>query len=264
VTFGDLSPTTLAAVAALMVLVWLLSLAVRDASIVDIVWGLGFAMIAVVGYVRAEGYPARRTLVAVLTMVWGVRLAVHLLMRNWGAGEDYRYQAMRRRWGTRFPVVSLVTVFGLQGVIMWVVSLPVQAAQVSPTPGRLTVLDGVGIAAWVVGFAFEVVGDWQLRRFKADPDNAGRVMEKGLWRYTRHPNYFGDATMWWGLGIIAVATGAWWALLGPLVMTIFLLRVSGVPLLERRMSRTRPGYAEYAARTSSFVPLPPKRKDRHE
>jgi steroid 5-alpha reductase family enzyme len=261
-SFGELAPITLLAVGALMVVVWIVSLGVRDASIVDIVWGLGFVMIAAVGYVRADGWAGRRGLVAVLTAVWGLRLALHLLARNWGAGEDYRYQAMRRRWGSRFPVISLVTVFALQGVLMWIVSLPVQAAQVASSPDNITAVDVVGVALWIVGFYFEVVGDAQLRRFKADPANKGKVMDGGLWRYTRHPNYFGDATMWWGLGIIAVATGAWWSLVGPVVMTVFLLRVSGVPLLERRMARTRPGYEEYVRRTSAFVPMQPKRGTR--
>jgi steroid 5-alpha reductase family enzyme len=241
-----------------MVLVWASSVVLRDASIVDIFWGLGFGMIAIVGWALADGVPARRKLVTILTVIWGLRLAVHLLVRNWGGGEDYRYRAMRRRWGERFPVISLVTVFGLQGALMWIVSLPVQAAQAATAPDALTWVDGLGVVLWLVGFSFEVVGDWQLRRFKGDPDNKGRVMDRGLWRYTRHPNYFGDAALWWGLGVIALSARGWWSLAGPLVMTVLLLRVSGVPLLERRMQRTRPDYEEYARRTSAFVPLPPK------
>lgn len=260
VGFGELAPIALAAVGGLMVTIWLLSLLLRDASIVDIVWGLGFVLIAVVGYVRADGYDVRRALVLVLTAVWGLRLALHLLARNWGAGEDYRYRAMRRRWGPRFPWISLVTVFALQGVLMWIVSVPVQAAQAASTPDSFVWTDALGTVLWVTGFFFEVVGDGQLRRFKADPENKGKVMDRGLWMYTRHPNYFGDAFLWWGLGVIAAGTGAWWSLVGPLVMTVFLMRVSGVPLLERRMARTRPGYEDYARRTSAFVPLPPGRQ----
>ena len=254
--FADLAPVTALTVGALMVSVWLLSVVLRDASIVDIVWGLGFAVIAVVGSFLGTETPRAR-LVLALAAIWGMRLAVHLFRRNAGKGEDYRYQAMRRRWGSRFGVVSLFTVFALQGVIMWVVSLPVQAAQTAT--GGFTVTDAAGAAVWLLGFAFESIGDEQLRRFKADPASQGRVMDSGLWRYTRHPNYFGDATLWWGLGIIGAGTGAWWSLVGPLVMTVFLLRVSGVPLLERRMQRTRPGYAEYVRRTSSFLPLPPRK-----
>ena len=257
-TFGELAPVVLASVGALMIAVWLLSLMLRDASIVDIVWGLGFAIVAVLGTFLGADTPRAR-LIGALTVIWGVRLATHLFRRNVGKGEDYRYRAMRRRWGERFPVVSLVTVFLLQGLLMWIVSLPVQAAQTATTPSDLTVVDAIGAALWLVGFAFESIGDEQLRRFKADPANEGTVMDRGLWHYTRHPNYFGDATLWWGLGIIAISTGAWWALIGPLVMTVLLLRVSGVPLLERRMARTRPGYEDYVRKTSSFVPLPPKR-----
>ncbi len=258
-TFADLAPVTLLAVGALMVTLWITSVALRDASIVDIFWGFGFAMIALVGYVRADGVPARRTLMTILTVAWGMRLALHLLVRNRGAGEDYRYRAMRRRWGPRFPVISLVTVFGLQGALMWIVSLPVQAAQTAAAPDAITWVEGLGVVLWLVGFSLEVIGDWQLRRFKADPDNEGKVMDHGLWRYTRHPNYFGDATLWWGLGVIALSARGWWSLIGPLVMTILLLGVSGVPLLERRMQHTRPDYEEYAQRTSPFFPLPPRK-----
>jgi steroid 5-alpha reductase family enzyme len=258
-TLGDLAPITALAVGALMLATWLLSLARRDASIVDVVWGLGFAMIAVIGAFVGTGN-SRTRLVATLTLFWGIRLAGHLYQRNRGTGEDYRYAAMRRRWGNRFPVVSLFTVFLLQGVLMFAVSLPVQAAQTATTPSTLTAVDAVGTALWLTGFLFEVVGDEQLRRFKADPENEGEVMDRGLWRYTRHPNYFGDATLWWGLGVMALATGAWWSVVGPIVMTVLLLRVSGVPLLERRLKRTRPAYAEYAARTSSFIPLPPNER----
>ncbi len=257
-TLGDLAPITLGVVVALMITVWLVSVVVRDASIVDIVWGLGFVLIALLGAFLGAETPRAR-LVGALTAIWGMRLALHLFQRNRGKGEDYRYRAMRRRWGPRFPVISLVTVFLLQGTLMWIVSLPVQAAQIAITPARLTVVDAVGAALWLTGFAFEMIGDEQLRRFKAGPATDGKVMDRGLWRFTRHPNYFGDATMWWGLGIIAVATGAWWSLIGPLVMTVLLLRVSGVPLLERRMVRTRAGYEDYVRRTSAFVPLPSKR-----
>ena len=200
-------------------------------------------------------------LVAVLTTLWGLRLAGYLASRNLGKGEDYRYQAMRRRLGARFPLVSLFTVFGLQGVLMWIVSLPVQTAQVPDTPSGLVALDFAGIGLWCAGMFFETVGDLQLARFKADPGNGGRVMDRGLWRYTRHPNYFGDFCVWWGLYAIALATGdAWWAVVGPLVMSVLLLRVSGVTLLERHMEKRRPGYDEYARRTSEFFPRPPRRR----
>ena len=248
-----------AAIAALMLGTWLVSLAARDASIVDIVWGLGFVIVAWVSFAVADGSTARRWLVVMLTTVWALRLAGYLAWRNLGKGEDPRYRAMRRRHGARFGLVSLYLVFGLQGVLMWVVSLPVQAAQVPDTPSGLVALDFVGIALWCVGMFFETVGDVQLARFKADPANKGRVMDRGLWRYTRHPNYFGDFCVWWGLYAVALATGdAWWAIAGPLVMSLLLLRVSGVTLLERHMQERRPGYADYARRTSAFFPRPPR------
>lgn len=248
-----------ALVAAALFGLWLLSLRLRDVSIVDIFWGLGFALIAVVAAALGDGYPWRKLLLALLTVVWGVRLALYLLWRNAGHGEDYRYQAMRRQHGDRFPLVSLVTVFGLQGALMWTVSLPVQVGQLADLPARLTALDLLGAGLWLLGLTFETVGDWQLARFKADPANAGRVMDRGLWRYTRHPNYFGDACVWWGLWLIAAAGGAWWMVLSPLLMTVFLLRVSGVAMLERTIVKRRPEYADYIARTSAFVPWFPRR-----
>ena len=257
--FGSVMVASAGAIAALMLAAWLVSLALRDASIVDIVWGLGFVVVAWVSFAVADGSDARRGLVVTLVTLWGLRLAIHLARRNIGKGEDYRYQAMRRRHGSRFPLVSLYLVFGLQGLLMWIVSLPVQAAQVPDSPSGLVALDFAGIALWCVGMFFETVGDLQLARFKSDPANGGKVMDRGLWRYSRHPNYFGDFCVWWGLYLIALATGdAWWSVAGPLVMSVLLLRVSGVTLLERHLKRARPGYEDYARRTSEFFPMPPR------
>lgn len=251
---------TAAAVCAAMSILWLVSLARRDASIVDIYWGPGFAVIgAVACAVGSGGDATRRALSLSLVALWGLRLGGYLFWRNRGAGEDYRYAAMRRRHGARFGLVSLGSVFGLQGALAWIVSLPVQVVHVS-AGGRLGPFDAAGALLFALGFAFEAVGDWQLARFRADPANAGRVMDRGLWRYTRHPNYFGDALVWWGLFAIALATPAGpWTLPAPLLMNFLLLRVSGVPLLERGLTKRRPGYADYAARTSAFIPLPPRR-----
>jgi steroid 5-alpha reductase family enzyme len=205
------------------------------------------------------GDPARRNLILVCVAAWGLRLGAYLAWRNLGHGEDPRYQAMRRHWGDRFPRVSLFTVFWLQGALMWFVSLPVQAVAVS-SGGALGALDFFGAGLVALGLFFETVGDLQLARFRADPANEGRVMDRGLWRYTRHPNYFGDFCVWWGLYAIAASTTLGpWTLLSPALMTFLLLRVSGVALLERSIGRRRPGYADYAARTSAFVPLPPRR-----
>lgn len=244
-----------------MLALWALSLPLRDVSIVDPGWGLGFVIVAWIAFGVGEGCHGRRLLLAVLVSVWGLRLAGYLLARKLSdRREDPRYAALRERYGPRFPLISLGVVFLLQGVLIWVVSLPVQGS--APQPDRLGVLDWVGVAAWAVGIYFEAVGDWQLRRFKADPASRGRVMDRGLWRYTRHPNYFGDFMVWWGIYLIALSTGgAWWTIVGPLVMSTLLIRVSGKGLLEAHMSE-RPGYADYVASTSGFFPLPPRRSSR--
>ncbi len=259
--FLNVLPVTAAALVAGFLVVWAISVARRDASIVDILWGLGFVLVA--GAAFAAGGPStpRARLALLLTGLWGVRLAGYLAWRNHGQGEDFRYRAMRKRHGDRFPVVSLYSVFGLQAALCWLISWPVQAAIASPGPAAWTALDGVGVALFVVGFVFESVGDLQLARFKADPANRGRVMDRGLWAWTRHPNYFGDAVVWWGLFALALSTPAGWITLpAPALMTFLLLRVSGVALLERSLRKTRPGYADYVARTSAFVPLPPRRR----
>ncbi len=248
------------AVCAAMLCLWLLSLWQRDASLVDVYWGPGFALIAGIAWGVGEGGNAeRRMLSLLLVSLWGLRLGGYLLWRNWGAGEDYRYQAMRRHHGERFGLVSLGSVFGLQGVLQWLVSLPVQVVHFSAggPPGWL---DAAAVLLFAVGFGFEALGDWQLARWKADPESRGQVMDRGLWRYTRHPNYFGDCCVWWGLFALALATPAGvWTLPAPLLMSFLLLRVSGVTLLERGHRKRRFGYAEYAMRTSAFFPLPPRR-----
>jgi steroid 5-alpha reductase family enzyme len=260
-----MSPITTAMVAAaiaitaLMLATWLLSLALRNASIVDIVWGAGFVLVAWVVRATVDGNPARQWLLVAMTTLWGLRLAGYLWWRNHGKGEDFRYRAMRKRWGPRFPVISLATVFLFQGVMMWIVSLPVQLGQADDTPD-LGWLAALGVLVWLIGLAFETIGDAQLARFKADPANAGTVMDRGLWRYTRHPNYFGDACVWWGIALVAAETGTGaWGLLGALMMTVLLRRVSGVTLLEKSLTKRREGYADYVARTSPFVPRPPRR-----
>jgi steroid 5-alpha reductase family enzyme len=248
---------SLAAAAGAFVLLWLISLPLKDSSIVDPFWGASYVLVAWVAWTVADDPGSRQTLLAALVTLWGARLTLYLSIRNLGKGEDYRYQAMRRRWGKRFPLVSLGTVFLLQAGLMWIVSLPVQVAMADPgDPGWLA---WIGIALYAVGLFFETVGDWQLARFKADPDNAGKVMDRGLWRYTRHPNYFGDFAVWWGLFLVAVTdTGMLWTIVGPILMSWLLLRVSGVAMLERTIGKRRPGYEEYARRTNAFFPGPPK------
>ncbi|GII32667.1 DUF1295 domain-containing protein [Planotetraspora mira] len=232
-------------------------------SIIDTIWGLGFVVIAAVSFVTSQvlgdGLDGRRILVLVLTALWGVRLGAHIHARNRGTGEDPRYAALMRR--NTSPVIPYVirTIYWPQGAIMWVVSLPVQVAMYETAP--LGIVTWLGVAVWLVGLLFETIGDLQLSRFKADPANRGKVMDRGLWAWTRHPNYFGDATVWWGLFLVACAH--WAALLtvvSPLLMTHMLVNRSGKALLERRMARSRgPEYADYLARTSGFLPRPPRR-----
>jgi steroid 5-alpha reductase family enzyme len=242
-----------------MVATWVVSLPLRNASIVDIVWGAGFVMVAWVARTIGDGNADRIDLLTAMVTIWGGRLALYLWWRNHGKGEDFRYQSMRRRHGDRFPVRSLVTVFGLQGVVMFVVSLPVQLAATPASPG-IGWLAVAGVVLWGVGLFFETVGDAQLARFKADPTNAGTVMDRGLWRYTRHPNYFGDFCVWWGVFLVAAeASDARFGVVGPVLMSFMLLRVSGVAMLERGLVKRREGYADYMARTATFFPRPPKR-----
>ena len=248
-------------IAVVMMTTWIVSVAIRNASIVDIVWGAGFAINAWVLVLVLDADSTRQILVAVLVGIWGARLAGYLARRNLGHGEDWRYVAMRKKFGAKFPVISLVTVFGLQGVLMWIVSLPVMFSNADSTPG-VGPIAVMGIMVWLVGFAFESVGDYQLAKFKKDPANSGKVMDQGLWSLTRHPNYFGDALLWWGIGIVAAETGSGViGFVGPMVMTYLLMKVSGVPILEKSLGRRREGYAEYVARTSGFIPRPPKKQN---
>lgn len=260
--FLQLLTVNLATVLGLMCLLWLVSLVWRDASVVDPFWGTGFAVVVWLSCLQAGTYGPRSLLLAGLTTVWGLRLSSYLLWRNWGRGEDRRYRAMREKHGSRFWCISLYTVFLLQAVLLWFVSLPLQAGVWQSASAPLWWLDFVGCGLWTLGFTFEVVGDWQLARFTADPDNRGRVLDRGLWRYTRHPNYFGDFCVWWGLFLIAAAAGAWWTIPGPLLMSWLLMRVSGVPLLEKDIGQRRAGYADYVAQTNAFFPAPPSSQRR--
>ncbi len=237
--------------------VWAASIPLRNASIIDPFWSLLFVA-ALLTYVAVDDVAggSRVTLLVVLVTVWGLRLAAYLFWRAAGEPEDKRYQAMRKKQGPTFPVKSLVTVFAFQGLLAWVISLPLLGTAVGG--GDIGALDLLAVVVWLVGFVFEAGGDYQLARFKADPSNEGEVLDSGLWRYTRHPNYFGDAVMWWAYYLIAVAAGAWWSIIGPAIMTWLLMRFSGVTLLERGLERTRPQYADYVARTNTFFPGPPR------
>jgi steroid 5-alpha reductase family enzyme len=240
-----------------MSLLWLVSLWRRDASIVDIFWAPAFFVLAV-SYVWAtpdeQATGSRTVIILLLSGLWALRLSGYILWRNWGESEDRRYQTIRARNQPYFALKSLFMVFWLQGVLAWIISLPLLAAIL----GRQSLgwLDSIALILWGVGFLFEAMGDWQLARFKADPAHQGKVMQRGLWAYTRHPNYFGNCCLWWGFFLLALSAGGWWSIIGPVLMTFLLLKVSGVSLLEQDISERRPDYRAYIERTNAFIPGP--------
>jgi steroid 5-alpha reductase family enzyme len=245
----------LALAAAVAVLTWVIATLKKDVSIVDSLWSLMFILLAGT-YALRTPISLRGELVLLLVSIWGLRLSLYITWRNRGHGEDRRYQAIRRRNQPNFALKSLWIVFLLQALLAWIISLPLLAAINSNTP--VGVLDAAGFALWLIGLVFEAGGDWQLARFKANPANQGKVMDRGLWRVTRHPNYFGDFCIWWGFYLLALAGGGWWSFVGPLLMAVLLMRVSGVTLLERDIGKRRPEYADYVRRTSAFFPRRPK------
>ena len=253
----------LGAAVTLMVAAWILSLLRRDASVIDGFWGAGFVVLTWIYWLRTDGTDARKWMIAILVSLWGLRLSWHIIRRNWGEPEDYRYREMRDKQGPRFSLSSLFTVFLLQAGLLWLISVPLLKAQA--TRAEIGWLDLAGLAVFLVGLFFESVGDRQLEKFRADPNNRGKVLCTGLWRYTRHPNYFGDATVWWGFFLITLATpGSAWTIFSPILMTLFLLKVSGVVMLEKKLVETKPAYRDYIARTNGFLPwFPRKTKTSH-
>jgi len=269
---SDVLLASVGSIGVMMFAVWLLSIPLKNVSIIDIGWGFGFVVVAWTSFltkgIESPGWP--HLLLPIVVTVWGLRLTIYLAIRNIGKPEDYRYVAMREKRGTSFVWSSLLRVFLLQGVIMWVVSLPIQAAAAWPVTSvenasPCLILSGAGLAVWAIGLFFEAVGDFQLARFKADPNNKGHVMDQGLWRWTRHPNYFGDFCVWWGHWLICLGvsemSATWWTVLSPAIMSFFLIKVSGVALLEKAMKKRSPEYEDYIRRTSSFFPWPTARDD---
>ena len=259
-------PATLAATAALQAATLTIAIKARRHSIVDVTWGLGFLVIAAVAGALAwdDGGNGRRALIVTLTAVWALRLAAHIGLRLRSlTGEDPRYTELLERAaakGMSHTRYAIMHIYLPQGATQWFVSLPVQVAVFQR--GGLGVLGVLGVVIWIVGFVFESVGDLQLTRFRHDPGSKGRVLDTGLWRYTRHPNYFGDACVWWGLSLLAFAH---WpgilTVLSPVFMTYLLTKGTGADLLERTIGERRPGYADYVRRTSGFVPLPPRKSE---
>ncbi|MCA9041162.1 MAG: DUF1295 domain-containing protein [Planctomycetaceae bacterium] len=251
------------AISVMMLCMWGVSLIKKDVSIVDVIWGLGFVLIAWLTWARQPEKTLLQNILLACVTLWGLRLAAYLAWRNWGEEEDRRYAAMREKHGDSFPLVSLLTVFILQGIVMWVVSLPLQSGLASSGMG---VTEGIresvfftAFLVWFTGLMFEALGDYQMACFKQNPKNQGKVFDHGLWRYTRHPNYFGDFLVWWGFGCMGfVLSAEWWSLIGPAVMSFFLMKISGVTLLEKDLRQRKPAYAEYIKRTNAFFPGPPR------
>jgi len=249
-------------IAVLALLTWVASLVRHDASLVDRMWSLMIAGPTVVYAAQIGWSSARAVAVLALVLAWGVRLAAYITWRNWGHGEDRRYQEIRARNQPHFALKSLYLIFALQMVLAWIVSTPTLAALAGD--GAFGVLDAAGIAIALAGFLFEAIGDAQMAAFKRDPAHKGQVMDRGLWRYTRHPNYFGETCLWWGVWLVALGAGgaaAIWTVLSPLVMTVLLLKVSGVALLEKDIAERRPAYRDYIQRTNAFIPGPPRRNE---
>lgn len=237
---------------------FVISILKKRNDIADVAWGLGFVLLAWISYLISVDFNLRGLLVGVLVTIWGLRLAWHIYMRNKGKTEDYRYLAWRKQWGKYFFIRSYFQVYILQGIFLFLIILPVIFINKNTSQG-INILDIMGVLVWLVGFFFEAIGDAQLSRFIKDPNNKGKLMQSGLWQYTRHPNYFGEVTGWWGIWLIALSVSyGWLSIIGPLTITILILKVSGIPLLEKKMEEN-PEFTEYKKRTSVFFPLLPKK-----
>jgi len=261
-TFLDVFWPGFPVVMGLMTILWVVSVFLKDVSIVDIFWGFGFVVIGVYYYWQTVGWETRKLIVLVLVIIWGLRLTAHLAYRNIGKGEDFRYRGFREKYGAhRYWWFSFFQVFLLQGVLLWLISAPLLGAQYYNTLPRFTVWDVLGMAVWLTGFVFEAGGDFQLARFKADASNKGNVLDTGFWKYTRHPNYFGDACVWWGFGLLSIGGGSYIPIYGPVLMTFLIVRISGVFMLERSLTGSKSRYSDYIRRTPAFFPWFPKKKN---
>ncbi len=245
----------------LMTILWVVSIIIKNASIVDLFWGLGFVAVSFFYFFNTSGNEIRKIMVLILVAAWGFRLSGWLAWRNHGKGEDFRYREFRKKYGEeRYWWISFFQVFLLQGILMWLISAPLLGAMYSGTNRELWFIDFLGIIFWITGLIFEAGGDYQLAVFRADPANKGKVLDTGFWHYTRHPNYFGDSMVWWGFGLFSISAGSSLPVLGSVLMTLLIIRVSGVALLEKSLVSQKPQYAEYKSRTSAFIPWFPKKR----
>lgn len=244
----------------LVTLLWGVSVIIKNVSIIDLFWGVGFVCVDLCYVYWSGDLNPRKILLLTLVTIWGLRLSIYLSLRNIGKGEDFRYQEFRRNYGAeRYWWVSYFQVFLLQGVLIMVVSLPLLGANVEMQNVNLLWWDYLGLIAWSIGFIFEAGGDYQLSRFKANPGNKGKVLNSGFWKYTRHPNYFGDTMVWWAYAIFSLAAGSYWTMIGAAFMTVLIIKVSGVALLEKSLNNTKPHYQEYIRKTNAFFPWFPKK-----
>lgn len=244
----------------LVSLLWLWSVLIKNVSIVDIFWGFGFVVVNAFYVFNLEQIAPRNLLLLLLVSIWGLRLTIYLAVRNIGKGEDFRYQQFRKDYGEKcYWWFSYFQVFLLQGVLILIVSLPLLGVHSSETSSTLIWLDYIALLVWSIGFSFEAGGDYQLYQFKKNPNNKGKVLNTGFWKYTRHPNYFGDAAVWWAYALFSIAAGGYWQIIGAIIMTLLIIQVSGVALLEKTLHKTKPKYKEYIEKTNSFFPWFPEK-----
>jgi len=244
---------------AYMTIWFFIAIAKKRNDVADIAWGPGFIVVALISLIIAGNISHRALIVSSLVLIWGVRLAVHIGNRHLGKPEDARYAKWRKEWGKTFLIRSFLQVFMLQGILLIIVAIPIIMIIVSP-PSPITILDILGIVIWLLGFSFETVSDRQLVRFLKRSSGSGEIMTTGLWRYSRHPNYFGEVTLWWGIYFIALSVpNGWLSICGPLMITFLILKVSGIPMLEEAF-RDNPDFQQYKQRTSAFIPLPPRKE----
>ncbi len=244
----------------IVTLLWIVSVFIKNVSIVDIFWGLGFVIVNAFYYILNDEYFTRNTILLILVTVWGLRLSIYLALRNIGKGEDFRYREFRKNYGEkRYWWISYFQTFLLQGILMWLISMPLIGTQYFTKSDSLSIFDYIGIFFFIIGIIFEAGGDFQLSQFKKNPLNKGKVLNTGLWKYTRHPNYFGDSAVWWSFAFFSIAAGSYWTIIGSVIMTLMIIKVSGIALLEKSLKSEKPEYQEYIRKTSSFIPWFPKK-----
>lgn len=244
-------------VIAYMTVWFVVSLLKQRNDVADVAWGPGFIVVAITSSVMATELTLRALIVTTMVLIWGIRLALHIASRHAGKPEDERYAAWRREWGSTVTIRSFLQVFMLQGILLTIISIPVVMINTAPSL-PFTPLDIIGISVWLAGFTFEAVSDRQLKQFVKNPTNRGKIMTGGLWRFSRHPNYFGEVTLWWGIYIVSLSVpGGWMSIIGPIMITFLILKVSGIPMLEKAFE-ANPDFQQYKRQTSAFFPLPPK------